>query len=137
MARVLAIDYGKKRSGLAVTDAEQIIASGLAAMNTEELMDFLKDYLQKESVETIVVGMPVNLDGEDTHATQLCRDLVKKLQKTFPAVEIAIADESFTSRMAVQTMVHAGIRKKKRRDKHMVDKISAVLILQGWMEENH
>jgi len=136
MGRILSIDYGKKRTGLAVTDPSKIIATPLHAVDTKDLYSFIEDYLKKENVETIVVGMPTNHHGEDTDMTFACRSLIKKLAEKYPDVEVKEWDESFTSRMAVQSMVSSGARKKKRSDKKNIDKVSATIILQSFMERS-
>ncbi len=133
MGRILAIDYGSKRVGIAVTDPEQIVANGLTTVHSKDLMDYLKDYLSREKVQTIVVGYPTNLDGTETHATPLVKGVIRKLKKQFPSQIITTLDESFTSKMATNAMVQGGMKKKKRQDKGVVDKISATLILQSYL----
>jgi putative Holliday junction resolvase len=125
--RILSIDYGTKRVGLAVTDPLKIIASALE-------MVFLKSYIESEEVEAFVVGMPVNLDGEDTNNTPHVKGFVKNLQKNFPEIPIHLHDERFTSKIALQAMISSGYSKKDRREKGNIDKISAVIILQSYME---
>ncbi len=132
--RILAIDFGLKRTGLAVTDPAQIIASALATVPSNELMDHLKHYLAKEAVEGFVVGLPVNLDGTPTDITANVRLFVAELKKRFPKQWVETVDERFTSRIAQQTMLASGIGKKARREKGTMDRISATIILQGWME---
>lgn len=132
--RILAIDYGTKRVGLAVTDPLKIIASALETVHSKDVIDFLKAYLEVEEVEAFVVGMPVNLDGEDTNNTAHVKGFVKKLQTTFPDVPIHLHDERFTSKIALQAMILSGYSKKDRREKGNIDKISAVIILQSYME---
>ena len=134
VARILAIDYGKKRCGIAETDDLQIIASPLDTVPESELIAFLEAYLLKYDVEIIVVGEPRRMDGSDTHATQPANDLAKKLQKAFPGVCIDRQDETFTSKMAVQSMIDAGAKKSDRRKKENIDKVSAAIILQSYME---
>ena len=133
--RILAIDYGTKRVGLAVTDPLKIIASALETVHSKDVIDFLKAYLDVEEVEAFVVGMPVNLDGEDTNNTPHVKGFVKNLQKTFPHVPVHLHDERFTSKIALQTMISSGYSKKDRREKGNIDKISAVIILQSYMEK--
>ena len=134
MARILAIDYGKKRTGLAVTDELQIIASALETVQTEKLINFLHEYFKKENVESIVLGMPLHLDQSETDATSLVLKFKDQLSKLYPEKEIFTVDERFTSRMAVDTMVRGGMKKKDRRNKSNIDKISAVIILQSFMD---
>ena len=135
MPRILAIDYGTKRVGLAVTDPLKIIASALDTVHSKDVIDFLKAYLDTEEVEAFVVGMPVNLDGEDTNNTSHVKGFVKNLQKTFPDIPIHLHDERFTSKIALQAIILSGYSKKDRREKGNIDKISAVIILQSYMEK--
>ena len=135
MTRVLAIDFGLKRTGLAVTDPARIIASALETVETKGLMGFLKDYLSKEKVEGFVVGLPVNLDGRDTDATPHVRGFITELKKRFPAQWVETTDERLTSRIAQQTLLASGIGKQARRDKGTLDRISATILLQGWLEQ--
>ena len=134
MARIIAIDFGGKRSGLATTDNDQIIATALGYQLTIDLMSFLKDYLAKEDVETVVLGYPTNSDGADTDATPLVRQFKTKFEKEFPDKKIVLHDESFTSKLAMDAMIRGGMKKKKRREKGNVDAIAATLILQSYME---
>ncbi len=134
MARIIAIDYGLKRTGLAVTDPLQIIANGLETIPTVQLFTFLKEYFAKEEVETIVLGMPTNLDTSDTDTTAPVRALKKKLEKDFPQKNVYTVDERFTSKIAIDAMVRGGMKKKDRRKKENVDRISAVIILQSYLE---
>lgn len=134
MGRIVCLDYGLKRTGIAVSDPLQIIATALTTVETKNLMDFLKEYTGKEAVEKIVIGYPLNLDGSDTHITKDVERFIKKLEKQFPSVTVFKEDERMTSKMAVRAMVEGGVKKKKRRDKKMLDKISAVLILQSYLE---
>ncbi len=134
MARILAIDYGTKRTGLAVSDPLQIIASGLETVATEELFDFLENYLAAEEVEAIVVGEPLHPDGRPAQIHHLVVGFVRKLKKLFPTVEVFMQDERFTSEEAKRVIMESGARRKKRRNKALVDKVSAVLILQEFME---
>jgi putative holliday junction resolvase len=133
LARILCIDYGKKRTGIAVTDPLQIIATGLTTVNSHELISFLKDYFKKENVELIVIGDPKNLDDSDTHATPLVKEIIKRLQKEFPLIPIKKVDERFTSKMAKQAMIDMGMKKKDRRNKRTVDEIAATIMLQEYM----
>jgi putative Holliday junction resolvase len=134
MGRILAIDYGLRRTGLAVTDPLQIIASPLQTVHTDELMSWLKGYVEHENVEVIVVGLPKNLNQSSTNSTGTVIEFIKKLKNTFPQISIEQEDERFTSKMAQQTMIAGGMKKKDRRDKANVDKISAAIILQSYLE---
>lgn len=134
MARILAIDYGGKRTGLAVTDPLQIIASALDTVESDQVLSFLKNYVAKEPVECFVVGEPKNLDGTPTHATPLVEAFIASLQKNFPAVPVKRWDERFTSKIALQTMVAGDFKKADRSKKENLDKISATLILQGYLQ---
>ncbi|HAZ92378.1 MAG: Holliday junction resolvase RuvX [Chitinophagaceae bacterium] len=136
MARILAIDYGKKRTGIAVTDPLQIIASGLTTIASNDLISFLKKYLVAEAVELMVIGMPVNLDDTDTHATPLVKAVIKKLKLEFPNIPITEVDERFTSKMAKDAMLQMGLKKKQRRDKKIVDEIAAAIMLQEYLNTN-
>lgn len=134
MGRILAIDYGSKRVGLAVTDPLKIIASALDTIHSKDVLEFLKAYIAREEVEAMVVGMPVNLDGEDTNNTPQVKGFVKGLKKAFPNMPIHLHDERFTSSMAMSAMIASGYSKKDRREKGNIDKISATIILQSFME---
>jgi putative holliday junction resolvase len=134
MPRILAIDYGTKRVGLAVTDPLKIIATALDTVHSKDIFVFLKTYLETEEVESFVVGMPVNLDGEDTNNTPHVKGFVKNLKKTYPEIPVHLHDERFTSKMALQAMIAGGSSKKDRREKGNIDKISATIILQSYME---
>ncbi len=133
MARILSIDYGLKRTGLAVTDPLQIISTGLTTVDSKQLIPFLKNYFSKEEVELIIIGEPKNWDNSDTHATPLVERCIKDLQKNFPAIPIKKVDERYTSKMAKDSMLEMGLKKKQRRDKKLVDEISATIILQEYM----
>lgn len=133
MAKVIALDYGTKRTGIAVTDDLQIIASGLTTVRTHDLFDFLKDFFLKNDVEKIVLGEPKRLDGSDTHSSSAVKGLRKKLGTTFD-MEVVMIDERFTSKMAFQTMIDSGLKKKQRQNKELVDEISATIILQSYLE---
>ena len=135
MARILAIDYGRKRVGLAVTDPQQIIANRLTTVSTHIIWDFLKEYFQKESVETVVVGYPKQMNNEASEAVRYINPFLKKFQKVYPNLKLEIVDERFTSKMAFQTMIDGGLKKQKRQDKAMVDAISATIILQSYLEQ--
>ena len=132
--RVLAIDYGKKRTGLAVTDPLQIIAGGLTTVDTSGLMTYLKEYVAKEEVERFVIGLPVQTNGLPSENQPRVRQFAARLQKELPQIPVTFWDERFTSVMAHQTMLESGIGRKRRQDKALVDEISAVIILQSWME---
>ncbi len=133
MARIIAIDYGLKRTGLAVTDPLQIIATGLTTVDSRQLIPFLKDYFSREAVELIIIGEPRNWDDTDTHATPLVAACVKELEKNFPHIPLKKADERFTSKMAKAAMLEMGLRKKQRRDKALVDEIAATILLQEYL----
>ena len=134
MARILAIDYGGKRTGLAVTDPLQIISTGLSTIESKELIPFLKKYFAAEEVELIIIGLPKNWDDTDTHGTPLVEAAIKKLKKEFPLVPIKTVDERYTSKMAKQAMLEMGMKKKDRRVKGNVDVIAATIILQEYMQ---
>lgn len=134
MARILAIDYGLKRTGIAVTDPLQLIANSLTTVATFEIFKFLKQYTDKEPVEIFIVGLPKNLDGKDTDATQPVLQFTKKLVAQFPSIPVKMVDERFTSKMALKTLIDAGTTKKFRRDKGNIDKVSATIILQEYLE---
>jgi putative Holliday junction resolvase len=136
MGRVLAIDYGKKRTGLAVTDPLKIIATALETVLTIDLLKYLADYMQKEEVEQIVLGLPVNLNSQDTDITADVRKFADILRNQFPAIPLHFYDERFTSKMALQSMIDSGTKKKDRREKGNLDKISAVIILQSFLGSN-
>lgn len=130
----MAIDFGLKRTGLAVTDPLQIIAQGLTTIESPRLINFLKEYIQKEPVELILIGEPRNWDDSDTHATPLVMDIIKRLQKNFPSIPIKTVDERFTSKMASRAMIDMGMKKKQRRNKGLVDEIAATIMLQEFLE---
>ena len=135
MSRILAIDYGKKRIGLAVTDPGQIIANRLTTIPTHTIWEFLKEYFLKEKVELVVVGYPKQMNNEPSDSVRFINPFLKKFQKTYPEIKLDIFDERFTSKIAFQTMIDAGLKKQKRKDKAMVDAISATIILQGYLEK--
>ena len=134
MARILCIDYGGKRTGIAVTDPFQIIATGLTTVDSHEMIAFLKKYFLQEEVELIVIGEPKNLDDSDTHATPLVKEAIKKLQKEFPLIPIKTVDERFTSKIAKQAMIDMGMKKKDRQNKRTVDEIAATMMLQEYLQ---
>ena len=134
MPRILAIDYGLKRTGIAVTDPLQIIATGLTTVDTKDLLSFLKKYFIQENVELIIIGEPKNLDDSDTHATSLVRNIIVKLEKEFPAIPIKTVDERYTSKLASQAMVQMGLKKKDRQNKRIIDQVAATIILQEYLQ---
>ncbi|MEA4916422.1 Holliday junction resolvase RuvX [Proteiniphilum sp.] len=134
MGRLLAIDYGKKRTGIAVSDPLQIIANGLCTVETSKLFDFLSNYLQKEDVSGIVVGLPKQMNNEPSENMKRVEPFVNRLRKLYPDISVEYWDERFSSRMAQQTIREAGLKKKDRQNKELVDEISATIILQGYME---
>ena len=134
MSRILAIDYGLKRTGLAVTDPLKIIATGLTTVESKQLIAFLKNYFSKEEVELMIIGEPKNLDDSDTHATQLVRNTMKELQKNFPTIPVKTVDERFTSKMASRAMIEMGLKKKQRQNKALVDEIAATIMLQEYLK---
>ena len=134
MSRILAIDYGQKRVGLAVSDSKQIIASGLTTVHSKDVMSFLKQYLSKEPVSAFVVGEAKNLDNTPAESTRFIEPFVRRLLKEFPDIPIHRVDERFTSKMAFQTMIDSGLKKKARRNKALIDKISATIILQSYLD---
>lgn len=135
MGKILAIDYGKKRIGLAETDELQIIASGLSTESPQTIWSFLATYIPKNNVEELVVGDPKNLDGSSTDATQLVEEFLKKFQGKYPQVKVHQVNEIFTSKMAKQTMLSGGLKKKARQNKALVDQISATIILQDFLSQ--
>jgi putative holliday junction resolvase len=137
MGRILAIDYGIKRTGIAVTDPLRIIATPLDTVPTSNLLEFLKTYLTKESVDEFVVGMPKTLKNEDSETAPLVRVFVEELRKLFPEKKINLVDERFTSTIAKRAMIEGGMKKSDRRDKANVDKISATIILQSFLESTN
>lgn len=135
MARILAIDYGTKRTGIAVTDELQIIASGLTTVNTRELLPFLEKYFREEKVELVLVGEPKQKDGTASQSEVHIQEFLKEFSEKFPEMPVKRVDEAFTSKMAFQTMIDSGLKKKKRRDKALIDEISATIILQSYLYE--
>ncbi|MDN3493425.1 Holliday junction resolvase RuvX [Winogradskyella bathintestinalis] len=133
MGRILAIDYGTKRTGIAVTDEMQIIASGLTTVDTKELLQFLKSYVTKENVEKIVVGLPKQMNNTASESEVYIQKFLVKLSKTIPEITVERIDERFTSKMAFQTMIDSGLKKKQRQNKALIDEISATLILQSYL----
>lgn len=137
MSRIICIDYGSKRTGLAVTDPLQIIATSLTTIETKELIPFLKNYFLQEPVELILIGEPLNLDDTATHATPLVKAAIARLKKEFPAIPIQTVDERYTSKMASRAMVEMGMKKKDRRIKGNVDQIAATIMLQEYLQSRH
>ena len=134
MARLLSIDYGKKRTGIAVSDPLQIIANGLTTVETSKLFEFLEDYLKKEEVESIIVGLPKQMSGELSENMKRIEPFVNRLKKIYPTINIEYFDERFSSKLAQRAMIDGGLKKQDRRNKALVDEISATIILQGYME---
>ena len=133
----MGIDYGTKKTGIAVTDSLQIICSGLDTIPTLNLYDFIKKYLEEEEVEKIVVGMPLHEDGKPAQIAHLVVGFIRKLKKLYPTIEVVEWDERGSSKAAKEVILLSGTKKSKRRDKSLVDKIAAALILQDYMEQNH
>lgn len=133
MARIICLDYGGKRTGIAVTDPLQIIATGLTTVDTKELYNYLTAYFKAEQVELILIGEPMNLDDSPTHATPLVQKAIVELQKRFPLIPIQTVDERFSSKNAVRAMVEMGMKKKDRQNKRNVDEIAATLLLQEYL----
>jgi len=134
MPRILCIDYGKKRTGIAVTDPFKIIATALTTVETKDLFPFLKNYFQQEEVELILIGEPRNWDETDTHATPLVRQFIQKFKKDFPLMKIETVDERYTSKLAVQAMVEMGMKKKDRQKKGNIDQVAATIMLQEYLK---
>jgi len=137
MGRLLAIDYGTKRTGIAITDELQLIASGLTTVGTYELLPFLKNYFASEKVDLIVVGEPTQKDGTPSQVEEEIQKFLKKFSEEIPNIPIFRVDERYTSKMAFQTMIDSGLNKKQRRNKALVDEISATIILQDYMKMNN
>jgi putative Holliday junction resolvase len=135
MGRILAIDFGLKRTGLAITDERNIIASGLTTVNSRELMSFLEKTISEKNVDTLVLGEPKRLNNEDSSITQNVRLLKEALENNFPTLKIVLMDERFTSKMAFQTMIDSGLSKKQRQNKALIDEISATIILQSYLNQ--
>ncbi len=133
MGRVLALDYGSKRTGIAVTDEMKLIASGLTTVQTPELMTFLKEYFATENVELVLVGEPIQKDGTASSIEGDIQEFLRGFQKNFPKMEVKRADERYTSKMAFRTMIDSGLKKKQRRNKALLDEISATIILQQYL----
>ncbi|MEQ8217628.1 MAG: Holliday junction resolvase RuvX [Arenibacter sp.] len=133
MGRIVALDYGRVRTGIAVTDELQIIASGLTTVDTKELLNFLRKYVQEEKVEKFVVGEPKQMNNLPSESEELIKPFLRTLEGVFPKIPVERQDERFTSKMAFQTMIDSGLNKKQRRDKALVDEISATIILQAYL----
>jgi putative Holliday junction resolvase len=136
MPRILSIDYGQKRTGIAVTDEMQIIASGLTTIPTNTLIDFLKDYFAKEKVEAVLVGEPKKMNGQPSESAPIIKGFVTHFSNIFPDMKVVRVDERFTSKMAFQTMIDSGLSKKKRQNKGLIDEISATIMLQDYLSSN-
>jgi putative Holliday junction resolvase len=136
VGRILALDFGKKRTGIAVTDEFQLIASGLTTVETKGLLPYLKAYTGQEDVSRIIVGEPRQMDGTPSESETLIAAFLMELEKALPAIPIERQDERFTSKMAVQSMIEGGLKKKRRRDKALIDEISATLILQAYLNRS-
>lgn len=136
MGRILSIDYGGKRTGLAVTDPLKMIATGLTTVETIQLMPYLTSYLAREQVELVIIGMPVNWDDSDTHATPLVQKFIRQFVKAFPSIPIKEVDERFTSKLAAQAMLQMGLKKKQRQNKALLDEIAATIMLQEYLQHH-
>jgi len=136
LARILALDYGTKRTGIAITDELQIIASGLTTVNTKKIFSFLTEYLKNEKVELFIVGEPKQMNNTESESEQFIRPFITKLNQTFPKIPIKRIDERFTSKIAFQSMIDSGLKKKQRQNKALIDEISATLILQSYLQQN-
>ncbi|MEE1070539.1 MAG: Holliday junction resolvase RuvX [Paludibacteraceae bacterium] len=134
MGRILAIDYGKKRTGLAVTDPLRITANPLLTIETKELINWLQTYFEKEKVDIVVIGHPTQMNGEDSESMNYIRPFMGNFKKQFPTIPITMYDERFTSVLAHQAMIAGGMKKKDRQDKAIVDKIAACIILEGYLD---
>lgn len=135
MARILAIDYGQKRVGIAVTDPDQIVASGLTTVKSIDIIDFLQDYFNKETVERVIIGEAKQMNNTDSESMQFINPFIKKFEKAFPDMPLQKMDERFTSILAKETILQSGVNKKKRQDKALIDKVSATIILQSYLEQ--
>ena len=133
MPRILAIDYGQKRTGIAVTDEMQIIASGLTTIPSATTIDFLKDYFTKENVEKVLIGEPKQMNGEPSQSAEIIEAFVRKFKSFFPDMPVVRVDERFTSKMAFQTMIDSGLNKNQRKNKDLLDEISATIMLQDYL----
>jgi putative Holliday junction resolvase len=136
MARLLAIDFGTKRCGIAVSDPMQLIATGLTTVHSKDILAWLADYTKREPVETFIVGEPKRLNGQPTDATQHVEAFVKHLRRQFPQIPVQRIDERFTSKMAFQSLIHSGLGRKDRQNKALIDEVSAVILLQNYMDSS-
>lgn len=136
MKRYLAIDFGLKRTGIAVSDEQNIIAYGLTTVHSKDLMDYLEKNIHQLDIGTIVIGEPKRMDTSDSHVTKNVHLLAEALKNKFPSIEIVLIDERFTSKMAMQSLVQGGVKKKKRKDKALIDEVSATIILQSFMQSH-
>ncbi|GAB1359762.1 Holliday junction resolvase RuvX [Porphyromonadaceae bacterium] len=134
MGRIVSIDYGRKRTGIAVTDTLQLIANGLTTVPSHEVLSFLKRYVEQESVERIIVGLPKQMNNQPSESMVYIEPFVASLKRSFPAIPVEYVDERFTSKLAHQAMIEGGLKKKDRQNKALVDEISAVIILQSYLE---
>jgi putative holliday junction resolvase len=134
MGRIMAIDYGKKRSGIAVTDPLQIIATGLTTIDSQNLRIWLKAYFEKEPVEKVIIGLPFALDGSETDGTKPVKDFIRLFKKDNPNLPIETVDEQFTSKLAAQTLVNSGLKKKDRQNKKLLDEVAATIMLQDYLQ---
>jgi putative Holliday junction resolvase len=134
MARIMAIDYGKKRSGIAVTDPLQLIATGLTTIDSHGLRIWLKAYFEKEPVEKVIIGLPFALDGSETDGTKPVKDFIRLFKKDNPGIPIETVDEHFTSKLAAQTLVNSGLKKKDRQNKKLLDEVAATIMLQDYLQ---
>lgn len=137
MPRILAIDYGAKRTGIAVTDEMKIIASGLTTIPTANLFDFLKQYFITEKVERVLIGEPKQMNGQPSESNEIIEKFIQKFLHTFPFIPLEKVDERFTSKMAFQTMIDSGLKKKQRQNKALIDEISATILLQDYLSKKH
>lgn len=137
MPRILAIDYGQKRTGIAITDDFQIIASGFTTITSETTIDFLKNYFEKEKVVKVLLGKPIQMNGEPSQSTEIIEKFVVKFTKYFPEMPLERVDERFTSKMAFQTMIDSGLKKKQRQNKALIDEISATIMLQDYLSKKN
>ncbi len=135
MGRVMAIDYGQKRVGLAITDPMKIIANGLTTVHSKDIFEYLTDYIAKEKVELFLVGYPLTLQNEPAQAVAFINPFIKKLAKTFPDIPIKQVDERFTSKMAFQAMIDGGLKKKQRQNKALIDTVAATIMLQSYLDQ--
>ena len=134
MARIIGIDYGRKRVGIAVTDPLQIVAQGLTTVHASEIINFLKDYFSKEEVERVVVGYPRQLNNTPSESARFVQEFLNRMKKVFPSMPVSLVDERFTSKIALKSMIDGGVKKKDRMNKELVDMVSASIILQSYME---